>query len=103
MHIRNHRELKLDGERGKGKFVTTSKVKNIQNPSSPILEKINENYGQKNFFGYHEALKMGHQSYLLLYSKITTFLPSEWEFSENLAIFSKVKIFQNSFLAIMMH
>ena len=28
----------------KGKFVTSSKVKNFQNPSRYILEKINENY-----------------------------------------------------------
>ena len=33
--------------------------------------------------------------YLLLCSKITSFLPSEGEFSEKLSIFSKVKIFQN--------
>jgi hypothetical protein len=42
----------------KGKFVTTSKVKNFQNPSCPILEKINENYDKKYFFDYHEALKI---------------------------------------------
>ena len=38
---------------------------------------------------------MGHQSYVLLCIKITSFLPSEGEFSEKLGIFSKVKIFQN--------
>ena len=38
---------------------------------------------------------MGHQSYVLLCSKITSFPPSEGEFSEKLGIFSKVKIFQN--------
>jgi hypothetical protein len=42
----------------KGKFVTTSKVKFFQNPSCPILEKINENYDKKYFFGCHEALKI---------------------------------------------
>jgi hypothetical protein len=42
----------------RGKFVTTSKVKIFQNPSCPILEKINENYDKKYFFGYHEALKI---------------------------------------------
>ena len=42
----------------KRKFETTSKVKKIQNPSCPILEKINENYDKKYFFGYHEALKI---------------------------------------------
>jgi hypothetical protein len=42
----------------KGKFVTTSKVKNFQNPFYPILEKINENYDKKYFFGYHESLKI---------------------------------------------
>ena len=31
----------------KGKFVTTSKVKNVQNPSCHILEKINENFDKK--------------------------------------------------------
>ena len=62
---------------------------------------------------------MGHQSYVLLCSKTTSFPPSEGEFSEKLGIFSKVKNFQNpscailekinenydknSFLAIMMH
>jgi hypothetical protein len=38
---------------------------------------------------------MGHQSYVLLCSKITSFLPSEGEFSEKLGIFSKVENFQN--------
>ena len=38
---------------------------------------------------------MGHQSYVLLYSKITRFPPSEGEFSEKLGNFSKVKFFQN--------
>ena len=42
----------------KGKFVTTSKMKFFQKPSCPILEKINENYDKKQFFGYHEALKI---------------------------------------------
>ena len=61
---------------------------------------------------------MGHQSYVLLCSKITSFPPSEGEFSEKFGIFSKMKIFQNPscyilekinenydnfFLAIMMH
>ena len=42
----------------KGKFVTSSKVKNFQNPSCHILEKINENYDKKLIFGYHDALKI---------------------------------------------
>jgi hypothetical protein len=42
----------------KGKFVTTSKVKIFQKLSCPILEKINENYDKKYFFGYHGALKI---------------------------------------------
>ena len=42
----------------KGKFVTSSKVKFFQNPSRHILEKINENYHKKYFFGYHDALEM---------------------------------------------
>jgi hypothetical protein len=42
----------------KGKFVTTSKVKHFQKLSCPILEKINENYDKKYFFGYHVALKI---------------------------------------------
>jgi hypothetical protein len=41
----------------KGKFVTSSKVKNLQNPSCPILEKINENYDKK-IFGYRDALEL---------------------------------------------
>jgi len=35
---------------------------------------------------------MGHQSYVLLCSKITSFQPSEGQFSEKSGIFSKVKI-----------
>ena len=42
----------------KGKFVTTSKVKNFQNPSCHWSQKINENYDKKFFFGYYEALKI---------------------------------------------
>jgi hypothetical protein len=38
---------------------------------------------------------MGHQSYVLLSSKITSFLPSEGKFSEKIGIFSNVKFFQN--------
>ena len=38
---------------------------------------------------------MGHQNYVLLCSKITSFPPSEGEFSEKLGIFSKVKFFLN--------
>ena len=38
---------------------------------------------------------MGHQRYVLLCSKITSFPPSEGEFSEKLEIFSKLKIFPN--------
>jgi hypothetical protein len=38
---------------------------------------------------------MGHQSYVLFCSKITSFPPSEGEFSEKLGVFSKGKIFQN--------
>jgi hypothetical protein len=33
----------------KGKFVTSSKVKNFHNPSCYILEKINENYDKNKF------------------------------------------------------
>ena len=40
----------------KGKFVTTTEVNIFQNPSCSILEKINENYDKKYFFGYHEPL-----------------------------------------------
>ena len=35
---------------------------------------------------------MGHQSYVLLCSKVTTFQPSDGQFSEKSGIFSKVKI-----------
>ena len=38
---------------------------------------------------------MGQQSYVLLCSKITSFTPSEGEFSEKLGIFSQVKFFRN--------
>ena len=38
---------------------------------------------------------MGHQSYVLLCSKMASFPPSEGQFSEKSGIFSKVKIFQN--------
>ena len=38
---------------------------------------------------------MGHQSYVLLCSKMASFPPSEGQFSEKSEIFSKVKIFQN--------
>ena len=46
---------------------------------------------------------MRHQSYVYFYvsSKITSFLPSEGEFSEKLRIFSKVKKFQNPFCYIL--
>jgi hypothetical protein len=40
---------------------------------------------------------MGHQSYVLLCSKITSFQPSEGQFSEKSGIFSKVKILKNAF------
>jgi hypothetical protein len=78
----------------KGKFVTTSKVKNFQNPSCPILEKINENYDKKYFLAIMKHSRfMGHQSYVLLCSKITSFPPSEGEFSEKFGIFSKLNFF----------
>ena len=41
----------------KGKFVTSSKVKDFQNPSCHILEKMNKSYDKKYIFGYHDALK----------------------------------------------
>jgi hypothetical protein len=40
----------------KGKIVTSSKVKNFQNPSHHILEKTNKNYDKKQIFGYHDEL-----------------------------------------------
>ena len=43
----------------------------------------------------HERF-MGHQSYVLLCSKITSFQPSEGQFSEKSGIFSKVKILKNA-------
>ena len=43
-HTFRHRGLKLDGAIGQEKFVTPSKVKNFQNPSLPILEKIKNNF-----------------------------------------------------------
>ena len=74
----------------KGKFVTSSKEKNFQTPSCYRLEKINKDYDENRFLDV-----MKHLSHVLLCSKITSFLPSEWEFSENLGIFSKVKNFRN--------
>ena len=44
---------------------------------------------------------MEHQSYVLLCSKITSFLPSEGEFPEKSGIFSKMKIFQNPSCSIL--
>ena len=38
---------------------------------------------------------MGHQSYVLLCSKMTSFPPSEGEFSEKFETSTKVKNFQN--------
>ena len=38
---------------------------------------------------------MGHQSYVLLCSKMASFPPSEGQLSEKFDIFSKVKTFQN--------
>ena len=42
----------------------------------------------------HERF-MGHQSYVLLCSKMASLQPSEGQFSEKPGIFSKVKNFQN--------
>ena len=62
----------------KGKFVISSKVKFFQTPSCHILERINENY-DKNFFLAIIMQKrfIGHQSYVLLCIKMTSFPPSE--------------------------
>ena len=38
----------------KEKFVTSSKVKNFQIPYCRLLEKINKNYNEQNFFDYHQ-------------------------------------------------
>ena len=40
---------------------------------------------------------MGHQSYVLLCSKITSFQPSEGQFSEKSGFFLEVKILKNGF------
>ena len=40
---------------------------------------------------------MGHQSYVLLCSKITSFQPSEGQFSEKSGFFSEVKVLKNGF------
>ena len=50
---------------------------------------------KNNFLVVMKQRFMGHQSYVLLCSKITSFPPSEGEFSEKLGIFSKVKFFLN--------
>ena len=52
------RDLDVLEGRLKAKFVTSSKVKKFQNPSCPILEKINKNYDKNKFFGCHEAFKI---------------------------------------------
>ena len=79
----------------KGKFVTSSKVKFFQNS---FCKKTGNNYHKKYFLAILMHYRfMGHQSYVLLCSKITRFHPSEGEFSEKLGIFSKVKNFQNPF------
>jgi hypothetical protein len=52
----------------KGKFVTSSKVKNFQNPSCHILEKVNKNNIKRHFLTiYHDAL----------YTVMTSYPPSE--------------------------
>ena len=52
---------------------------------------------KKDFFDIMMQLRfIGHQSYVLLCTKITSFPPSEGEFSEKLGIFSKVNFFQIS-------
>ena len=43
----NHRGLKLDGAIGQGEICNSLKSEIFQNPSCPILEKINENYDKK--------------------------------------------------------
>ena len=45
---------------------------------------------------------MGHQTYVLLCSKITSFPPSGEDFPEKLGIFSIVKIFQKPFSPIIL-
>ena len=44
--------------RVKGKFVTSSKVKNFKFLPVSYFDKINENDGKKIFFGYHDELKI---------------------------------------------
>ena len=61
----------------KGKFVTSSKMINFQNPSCHILNKINETYDKKNV-GYHDGLKIyGAPNLCTVSSKMTSFPPSE--------------------------
>ena len=43
----DHRDLDQMELKVKGKFITSSKVENFQNPSCLMLEKINENYDKK--------------------------------------------------------
>jgi hypothetical protein len=40
------------------KFVTSSKVKNFQNPFHHILETLNKNYQNKMIFAYHDVSKI---------------------------------------------
>ena len=58
--------------------------------SQPLGDEINQGPCYVNY--------MVHQSYESCYvPKITSFQPSEGEFSEKLGIFSEVEIFQNPF------
>ena len=54
----SHRDLDQMELKVKGKFVTSIEVKNFQNSSCHIMEKINENYDKKLILGYHDPLKM---------------------------------------------
>jgi hypothetical protein len=66
------------GHQSAEKLGIFSIVKIFQNPSCYILGKINENYNNFFFFGYHDALKIygWHQSPKLC-TKMTRFPPSE--------------------------
>ena len=84
------RELKLDG----GEIFNYLKSENCPKSFLSHIGKKMKIMIKNIFFIKHQRF-MGHESYVLLCSKITSFSPSEMEFSEKLGIFSEMKIFQN--------
>ena len=87
--------LKLD--QGQGKICNFLKSEKFSKFSLSHIGKNKWKLWWKIFFWISWYIKelWGTKFYVLLCSKITSFSPSEGEFSEKLGIISKVKIFQN--------